>query len=187
MWVSLLVWVRKGRLGCGETVDDGCCSCDDADCSAEGGSSTSKCGAVGRQRISVMLRCFRIGFVYDPFAYAWAEVAGMEAATLGRGSQSEPGCNGPYSQVTSESLSLEWYKRRVKSSQQLRVGNDKKKGGGTDQLRVSGLIVLSLFLCFHQVLQLAFSRRLPLAMAFLFLVMFFHELHTSSSRHWCER
>jgi len=130
MWVSLLVWVRKGRLWCGETDDDGCCSCDDADCSAEGGSSTSKCGAVGRQRISVMLRCFRIGFVYDPFAYAWAEVAGIEAADLGRGSQSEPGCNGPYSQVTSESLSLEWYKRReVKSATTWRRRQEKEGGG----------------------------------------------------------
>lgn len=57
----------------------------------------------------------------------------------------------------------------------------------TDQLRVSGLIVLSLFLCFHQVRQLAFSRRVPLAIAFFCLVMFFQELQTSSSLHWCER
>ena len=54
-------------------------------------------------------------------------------------------------------------------------------------MRVSGLMVLSLFLCFHQVRQLAFSRRLPLAMAFFCLVMFFHEFQTSSSLHWCER
>ena len=103
MWVSLLVWVRNGRPG--GRVDDGVCSCD-AGGSLEGGSSTSKCGAVGRQRISVMLRCFKIGFVYDPFARIWAEAACIEAAGLGRGLQSEPGCNGPYSQVTSESLSL---------------------------------------------------------------------------------
>lgn len=53
-----------------------------------------------------MLRCFRIGFVHDPFALVCARVGGVGATGLGRGSQSEPGCSGPYSQVTSESLSL---------------------------------------------------------------------------------
>ena len=56
IWVSLLVWGKNGRFGCGEALDDGCGSYDD-------GSSGSECGAVGRERISVMLRCLRIGFV----------------------------------------------------------------------------------------------------------------------------
>ena len=73
----------------------------------------------------------------------------------------------------------------TKWGQQLRGREDKR--GGTDQLSVSGLIVLSLFLCFHQVLQLAFSRRVPLAIAFFCLVMFLQELQTSSSRHSWER
>ena len=120
--------MRNGRLGCGEMVDDGCCSCDaDAGGSAEVGSSTSKCGAVGRQRISVMLRCFRIGFVHDPFVLFCAEVACADITGLGRGSQSEPGCNGPYNQVTSESFSLESRKRL---GQQLRARDDKEMGDG---------------------------------------------------------
>ena len=53
-----------------------------------------------------MLRCLRIGFVYEPSALAWAKMGCAWATGLGRGSQSEPGCNGPYNQVTSESLSL---------------------------------------------------------------------------------
>lgn len=60
MWVSLLVWVRNGRDGCGGGIDDGCSS---GDVGVSGNWSTSVCGAVGRQRISMMLRCFRIGFV----------------------------------------------------------------------------------------------------------------------------
>jgi len=53
-----------------------------------------------------MLRCFKIGLVYAPFALACAKAGRDGTIGLGRGSQSEPGCNGPYSQVTSESLSL---------------------------------------------------------------------------------
>ena len=97
MWVSLLVWVRNGRLGAGERVvidADRFCSCD-AGGSSEGGSSTSNCGAGGRQRISVMLRCLRIGLVHDPFVMVWMEADCAEVTCLGRGSQSEPGCNGP--------------------------------------------------------------------------------------------
>jgi hypothetical protein len=51
----------------------------------------------------------------------------------------------------------------------------------THQFNVSGLIVLSLFLCFHQVLQLAFSNLTPLAISFLCLVMDLQEAQTSSS------
>ncbi len=51
----------------------------------------------------------------------------------------------------------------------------------TNQFKVSGLMVLRLFLCFHQVRQLAFSRRTPLAISFLFLVIERHERQTSSS------
>lgn len=52
---------------------------------------------------------------------------------------------------------------------------------GPYQFRVSGLIVLSLFLCFHQVLQLAFSSLDPFAIAFLWRVMFRQLTQTSSS------
>ena len=108
MWVSLLVWMSIGRLGGGEAADGGGCSCD-AGGSTEEGSSTSKCGAdgaVGRQRISVMLRCLRIGLVYDTLPPVCDKAGRVGETTFGRGSQSEPGCNGPYNQVTSESLSL---------------------------------------------------------------------------------
>jgi len=105
MWVSLLVWMSNGRLRGGETADDGCCSCDAGGSLGES-SPKSKCGAGGRQRISVILRCLRIGLVYDTFAVACAKAGRIRATGFGRGSQSEPGCNGPYSQVTSESLSL---------------------------------------------------------------------------------
>lgn len=176
IWVSLFVWVRNGRFGCGDAFDGGGCSCD---VGVSGGWSASDCGAVGRERISVMLRCLRIGFVQDTPILAWAKEGRDWGVGLGRGSQSQPGCNGPYSQVTSESLSLQ-----KSPSQQGETGG---KAEGTDQFRVSGLIVLSLFLCFHQVLQLAFSRRVPLVIAFFCLVMFFQELQTSSSRHWWER
>lgn len=57
----------------------------------------------------------------------------------------------------------------------------------TYQLRVSGLMVLSLLRCFHQVRQLAFSKRIPFAMAFFCLVMLLHDLQTSSSRQSWER
>ena len=57
----------------------------------------------------------------------------------------------------------------------------------TYQLSVSGLTVGSLFLCFHQVRQLAFSRRMPLAMAFFWRVMERHERQTSSSFQLWER
>lgn len=53
----------------------------------------------------------------------------------------------------------------------------------TYQFNVSGEIVLSLFLCFHQVRQLAFSSRTPFAISFFWRVMFLHERHTSSSSH----
>lgn len=57
----------------------------------------------------------------------------------------------------------------------------------THQLRVSGLIVLSLFLCFHQVRQLAFSRRTPFAISFLCRVMDLQLAQTSSSCQSWER
>jgi hypothetical protein len=94
MWVSLLVCVRNGRLGGGGAVDDGCSSCD-AGGSSVGGSLASNCGEGGRQRISVMLRCLRIGFVNDPFVQAWVKAGLVAISGLGRGSQSEPGCSGP--------------------------------------------------------------------------------------------
>ena len=94
MWVSLFVWGRNGRVGRGGAVDDGSCSCD-AGVSLGDSSSTSDCGVVGRQRISVMLRCFRMGFVYDPFVLVCANAGRVGETGLGRGSQSEPGCNGP--------------------------------------------------------------------------------------------
>lgn len=90
MLVSLLVWVRKGRLGSGEGSDGGYCSCDDG---VSGDRSTSISGVLGRQRISVMLRCLRIGFVYETFAQVW--VGRVGTIVFGRGSQSEPGCRGP--------------------------------------------------------------------------------------------
>ena len=126
MWVSLLVWGRNGRLGSRAAFDGGCSSCDACSSSA-GVWLGSNCGAVGRQRISVMLRCLRIGFVYEPADVAWANAGCVGVATLGRGSQSEPGCNGPYSQVTSESLSL-WGSERTKGGQ--RQGQEKRRGGG---------------------------------------------------------
>jgi len=53
----------------------------------------------------------------------------------------------------------------------------------THQLSVSGLIVFSLFLCFHHVLQLAFSSLTPLATSFFLLVIDLHDAQTSSSSH----
>ena len=75
-------------------ADDDRCS-QDTGGSLVGGSSASIYGAVGRQRISVMLRCFRIGFVYDMVLSACAKAGRVGAVGLGRGSQSQPGCNGP--------------------------------------------------------------------------------------------
>jgi hypothetical protein len=66
-------------------------------------------------------------------------------------------CKGPYNQVTSLSLS---------------------------QLRFSGEMVLSLFRCFHHVLQEAFSRRMPFAISYFALVIERHDRQTSSSAHW---
>lgn len=69
----------------------------------------------------------------------------------------------------------------------------KKKEGveqgrkNTYQFRVSGLTVLRLFLCFHHVRQLAFSRRTPLAISFFCFVMLRHDLQTSSSSQLWER
>lgn len=65
--------------------------------------------------------------------------------------------------------------------------DDRMVGMTTNQLSVSGLTVLSLFRCFHHVLQLAFSNLTPLATSFLCLVMFLQDFHTSSSSHSCER
>jgi hypothetical protein len=59
--------------------------------------------------------------------------------------------------------------------------------GKAHQFRVSGLIVLSLFLCFHQVLQLAFSSRMPFETSFFIFVMLLQLAHTSSSAQSCER
>lgn len=105
IWVSLFVWVRNGRLWGGGTADGGggCCS---YDAGVSGDWSASKCGAVGRERISTMLRCLRIGFAQHPVGMFWARAGRVGDEVLARGSQSEPGCNGPYNQVTSESLSL---------------------------------------------------------------------------------
>lgn len=57
----------------------------------------------------------------------------------------------------------------------------------THQLSVSGEIVLSLFLCFCHVLQLAFSSLTPLAISCLCLVIDRQLAHTSSSDQSCER
>lgn len=57
----------------------------------------------------------------------------------------------------------------------------------THQFRVSGLIVFNLFLCFCQVLQLAFSNLTPLAISCLCLVIDLHEAQTSSSDQSWER
>jgi hypothetical protein len=58
---------------------------------------------------------------------------------------------------------------------------------GTHQLRVSGLMVFSRERCFAHVLQLAFSRRTPLAISLLCFVMAFQLVHTSSSVQSWER
>lgn len=55
------------------------------------------------------------------------------------------------------------------------------------QFRVSGLIVLSLFLCFCHVRQLAFSSLTPLAISCLCLVIDRHDAQTSSSDQSWER
>ena len=58
---------------------------------------------------------------------------------------------------------------------------------GTHQLSVSGLIVFNLFLCFCQVLQLAFSNLTPFAISCLCLVIDRHDAQTSSSDQSWER
>ncbi len=57
----------------------------------------------------------------------------------------------------------------------------RKRDKPTHQFKVSGLIVLNLFLCFHQVLHEAFSNLTPFAISFLCLVMDLHDAQTSSS------
>jgi hypothetical protein len=54
----------------------------------------------------------------------------------------------------------------------------------TDQLSVSGEMVLSLLRCFHQVLHEAFSSLIPFAISYLKRVMDRQERQTSSSFHW---
>jgi hypothetical protein len=80
---------------------------------------------------------------------------------LGGGVQSTAVCRGPYSHVTSESFNLFVNKGNKSINNQIGCATR-----FSYQLSVSGEIVFSLFLCFHQVLQEAFSRRMPFVISF---------------------
>lgn len=120
-------------------------------------------------------------------------------ASRGGGTASTAVWRGPYSHVTSESLSL----RKAKAEQTKKCASGQThahpvnvlskntaadyRESETDQLSVSGETVLRFPRCLAHVRQDAFSSRTPLAISVLCLVMAFHEVQTSSSAQSCDR
>jgi len=100
---------------------------------------------------------------------------------------SDPVCNGPYSQVTSQSFSLVYISKYTVRLAMPNCWLYHQDLAQTYQLRVSGDTVFNLFFDFVHVRHDAFSNLALLAYIFRFDTICFHDDQISSSFQLCDK